>query len=330
MQDVSTQEGPNVRRSIDRRRAIPLAALALAAAVSAAVPAASAANVENPLGGPLVRELPFTLGKKGETECKSRELDKLVSLAGGRRYLLHLYFRDPRGKWQRAGGFPFDVKKDAKFRWADCIKHEDPGEWRHGDAPPKWKYSHVTVIDQHGVHAPPLVRKSQPIPDLGRGEYQVKSEIQNWGALPDDGSDRDRDVTPDKKKRPGKKKPPKPSPPPQGGGTSCRGPVPHRGKMVSFCPDWAPDGKIPVYRQPFKGAPIVDYIDPAGDDWYECQRERPGAPYELQGFRNTWWAYTLGDGMNQSHRKREGWVSETYFRGGGPNQPAANLRECTE
>lgn len=294
-----------------------LAALALAGAVSAAVPAPSAAEVRNPLDGPFEATLVPGVEKEEAVQCAKRELDELVSLARGR-YLLSLYVQSPDGNEQRAD-FEFKVESAAKFRWADCVKRDPGGRWR---------YSHVTVIDQHGVRAPRLVRAPQSIPDAGAGRYQVRSTIERTGDLPNPEPPK---KSPPKKKPP-KKKPPKPSPsPPQGGQTRCEGPVPHRGKNVSYCPDWAPAGErgIPVRKAPRANAEVVDYIDPAGDDWYECHRRMEKAfTLRPQGFRNNWWAYTLGDGLGKFGRKAEGWVSETYFQGGG-NQPAANLQECT-
>ncbi|MDP4500425.1 hypothetical protein [Nonomuraea turcica] len=93
----------------------------------------------------------------------------------------------------------------------------------------------------------------------------------------------------------------------------------HNGRTVQNCPDWSPSGSIPVYASPAKGR-IVGTINPAGGDWYLCQKT--GASYERGGYRNYWWASTMAD------NNQWGYVSEVYFRGGGNNEPDAGLRTC--
>ena len=93
----------------------------------------------------------------------------------------------------------------------------------------------------------------------------------------------------------------------------------HHTYTVQNCPDWSPIGSIPVYESARKGT-IVGHIDPAGADWYLC--EKAGASYTLGGYRNFWWAATMAD------NDRWGYVSEVYFRGGGNDESDAGLREC--
>jgi hypothetical protein len=99
----------------------------------------------------------------------------------------------------------------------------------------------------------------------------------------------------------------------------CGKPYRHNGVTVQNCPDWSPSGGVPVYASAMKGT-IVGYIDPAGADWYLC--EKSGAPYELGRYRNYWWAATMAD------NDKWGYVNEVYFRGGGNDQPDGGLREC--
>ncbi|NRQ40026.1 hypothetical protein HII36_50615 [Nonomuraea sp. NN258] len=106
----------------------------------------------------------------------------------------------------------------------------------------------------------------------------------------------------------------------------CGEPYPHEvgGTVhtVQICPDWAPDGRIPVYStvQESSGE-IVGYIEAAGPDWYECGLR--GDDYDaLEGVVNDWWAGTMAD------NGAWGYVSQVYFRGGGNWEPDANLRRC--
>ncbi|MGW4962971.1 hypothetical protein ACWEPL_37625 [Nonomuraea sp. NPDC004186] len=104
-----------------------------------------------------------------------------------------------------------------------------------------------------------------------------------------------------------------------GDASPCGKPFRHGDDTVQNCPDWSPSGSIPVYESPAKGK-IVGYIDPAGDDWYLC--EKAGASYTLGSYRNYWWAATMAD------NDRWGYVSEVYFRGGGNDESDGGLREC--
>jgi hypothetical protein len=88
----------------------------------------------------------------------------------------------------------------------------------------------------------------------------------------------------------------------------------------AYCPDWAPNGQIPVHRNQLAGAPIVGYINAAGQDWYFCQTQ--GVRYNLNSYWNTWWAYTKADNGVR------GYVNQVYFQGGGNNERDGNLRQC--
>jgi hypothetical protein len=105
------------------------------------------------------------------------------------------------------------------------------------------------------------------------------------------------------------------------------------GLDVQYCPDWSPDGWIPVWAS--KGlAPqatvgsqtaagseqIVGYIYAPGNDWYHC--EGRGEQRSIGSFWNTWWAWTMAD------NGRWGWVNEVYFQGGGNDEPDAALVRC--
>ncbi|MEO3802290.1 hypothetical protein [Nonomuraea sp. B1E8] len=104
-----------------------------------------------------------------------------------------------------------------------------------------------------------------------------------------------------------------------GDGQPCGKAYKHGTYQVQNCPDWSPSGSIPVYKSARKGT-IVGYINPAGNDWYLC--EKVGARYELGRYHNYWWAATMAD------NNRWGYVNEVYFRGGGNDEPDAGLRTC--
>ena len=92
------------------------------------------------------------------------------------------------------------------------------------------------------------------------------------------------------------------------------------GLDVQNCPDWAPDGKIPVYLRSDPYTEIVGYIDPAGDDWYYCQEQ--GAQFVLGNASNSWWANTKADNGEW------GMVPQVYFKGGGNHEPDGGLKYC--
>jgi hypothetical protein len=88
-----------------------------------------------------------------------------------------------------------------------------------------------------------------------------------------------------------------------------------------ICPDWSPDGTIPVFGDPDATSERIGSINAAGEDFYFCQTK--GGDHELQGFVNNWWALTDADG-----EAGIGWVPETYFKGGGPNVKDGVLQDC--
>ncbi|GAA5129180.1 hypothetical protein GCM10023320_49280 [Pseudonocardia adelaidensis] len=90
---------------------------------------------------------------------------------------------------------------------------------------------------------------------------------------------------------------------------------------VQICPDWSPDGRIPVYEKPRADSKRIGFINAAGDDFYICQLK--GGTHELRGFENNWWAFTKADGDAGF-----GYVPQTYFKGGGPNVKDATLDSC--
>lgn len=96
------------------------------------------------------------------------------------------------------------------------------------------------------------------------------------------------------------------------------------GGLVQTCPDWAPNNRIPVYRNLRGDSPIEGYIHAPGSDWYMCQIE--GAGYILNTGRatytNYWWAFTWAD------NNRSGFVNQVYFQGGGNNERDGNLKIC--
>jgi hypothetical protein len=91
---------------------------------------------------------------------------------------------------------------------------------------------------------------------------------------------------------------------------------------VGYCPDWSPDGTIPVYERPSLGSRQVGWLFHTGArvNWYSCQVY--GERAYLQDYYNDWWAYTISDEGNA------GWVNQVYFLGGGNNEPDANLYGC--
>jgi hypothetical protein len=103
------------------------------------------------------------------------------------------------------------------------------------------------------------------------------------------------------------------------------------GLDVQYCPDWAPNNWIPVWRS--KDSPAVaatrtaagseqpvGYIYAPGNDWYHC--EAAGRKQSVGNFWNTWWAWTMAD------NGQWGWVNEVYFQGGGNDEPDATLARC--
>jgi hypothetical protein len=93
------------------------------------------------------------------------------------------------------------------------------------------------------------------------------------------------------------------------------------GQEALVCPDWSPNGSIPVFRDPDAGSERIGSINAAGEDFYFCQTK--GERHELGEFVNEWWALTDADGDAGI-----GWVPETYFKGGGPNVKDGVLQDC--
>jgi hypothetical protein len=104
-------------------------------------------------------------------------------------------------------------------------------------------------------------------------------------------------------------------------------------EKVQPCPltgGLAPNGWVPVYRQP-TGVP-AGATAPEPDGWlhgtanqfFVCDAQVPAASYtHPNGWRNNWWAYTQADGSDMW-----GWVPETFFAGGGNDEPDAALKRC--
>ncbi|SDH51217.1 hypothetical protein [Nonomuraea jiangxiensis] len=89
---------------------------------------------------------------------------------------------------------------------------------------------------------------------------------------------------------------------------------------VQICPDWAPDGRIPVHAT-VRDIRVVGHIEAAGDDWYACGLK--GRRHALGNGRvNDWWAKTMAD------NGAWGYVSQLYFRGGGNLEPDRGLLRC--
>ncbi|MEO3869337.1 hypothetical protein ABGB18_10945 [Nonomuraea sp. B12E4] len=89
---------------------------------------------------------------------------------------------------------------------------------------------------------------------------------------------------------------------------------------VQICPDWSPDGRIPVHAT-VRDTRVVGHIEAAGDDWYACGLK--GRRHALgNGRLNDWWAKTMADNGTW------GYVSQVYFRGGGNLEPDRGLLRC--
>lgn len=89
-----------------------------------------------------------------------------------------------------------------------------------------------------------------------------------------------------------------------------------------ICPDWSPTGRIPVFEKPDVNSKEIGHINAAGADIYFCQKKGVTG-HQLGEFVNNWWAFTEADG-----KPGRGWVPETYFKGGGPNEKDAVLQDC--
>jgi len=82
------------------------------------------------------------------------------------------------------------------------------------------------------------------------------------------------------------------------------------------CPLWR--GNVPVHAWSSSAAPVVGHLVAGGSaNWFVAEKQ--SNPYRLGGAQNNWWASTMAD------NGRWGWVSEVYFRGGGPNENDAGL-----
>jgi hypothetical protein len=96
---------------------------------------------------------------------------------------------------------------------------------------------------------------------------------------------------------------------------------PRVGLDVQYCPDWSPNGWIPVFpsKDYYSQQPVGQIYAP-GNDWYHC--EGPGITHSVGDLWNTWWAYTMAD------NGQWGWVNEVYFQGGANGEPDATLVRC--
>jgi hypothetical protein len=95
---------------------------------------------------------------------------------------------------------------------------------------------------------------------------------------------------------------------------------PRVGLNVQTCPDWSPNGWIPVFDSNGLGRQIKSWIYAPGNDWYVC--EASGGVERIGNFWNSWWAWTMADDGQW------GWVNEVNFQGGGNDEPDATLVRC--
>jgi hypothetical protein len=315
-----------MRRSIDRRVALPLAALALAGALCAPTAGAAPPRLvgEN---GPFGKDLPLP---ESEPQACSYRKPAIALKPGQYELTLHVRRNEKEAK-PKTQPFTISATKGRTtgrsagfFQWRDCFKRERVGD--------RVRVVHTAQLDADRVRGAEPVTGDvvQPIVGLPVDSDDTNRRFDAWSQV--------HLIKAAAPKKPPQRKPPRkpnPRPAPSGGDDApCDDDSFKRhGEDVQVCPDWAPTGKlIPVRQDHRRRAPIVDYIDPSGEDWYECQTL--GAAFTNEaGDQNTWWAYTLGDGYGADGRdpgglRREGWVSETYFQGGGPNQPDATLRHC--
>src|SRR6266436_2393327 len=82
---------------------------------------------------------------------------------------------------------------------------------------------------------------------------------------------------------------------------------------------------VPVFDSPDAGnaAKQVGVLHLGGDtNWFVGQSYR--STFVSGALRNGWWAFTLSD-KDSSGKSHWGWVPETYFKGGGNNEPDAGL-----
>lgn len=103
---------------------------------------------------------------------------------------------------------------------------------------------------------------------------------------------------------------------------------------VQLCPltgPLPPDDLYPVYTEPVPNASGSSAPEPAGwlddnNEYFVCDRAFPDAEFSNPNhpYRNYWWAYTRADNGVW------GWMPESFFRGGVPNEPDRTLRVCPD
>ncbi|GAB3208350.1 hypothetical protein ACQEU5_03920 [Marinactinospora thermotolerans] len=87
-----------------------------------------------------------------------------------------------------------------------------------------------------------------------------------------------------------------------------------------YCPDWAPDNRVPVHARPTPDSEVLDHLDVFAESWFHCQER--GALTRLGPASSTWWAAAESPG------RVRGWVSQVYFRGAPDDTPDGGLEFC--
>jgi serine/threonine-protein kinase len=98
------------------------------------------------------------------------------------------------------------------------------------------------------------------------------------------------------------------------------------GHRAQRCP--LASANVPVFDSPDAGnaAKQVGVLHLGGDtNWFVGQSYR--STFVSGALRNGWWAFTLSD-KDSSGNSHWGWVPETYFKGGGNDEPDAGLFIC--
>ncbi|WP_415840256.1 hypothetical protein, partial [Nocardiopsis gilva] len=86
------------------------------------------------------------------------------------------------------------------------------------------------------------------------------------------------------------------------------------------CPDWAPNGRIPLFARPAAESRVVGHLDSQREAWYHCQDV--GAPFHLGNAVSRWWA------ASRTPDGHSGWVPQVYFRGAAPGAADSGLEFC--